>query len=57
MEARRIKRLLVLELGRLVGIVSRADLLRALEQLLPRESVAAVSNAQICRRVPAEIDK
>jgi CBS domain-containing protein len=57
MEARRIKRLLVLEQGRLVGIISRADLLRALEQLLPKASVAALSDAQIRRRVLAEIDK
>jgi CBS domain-containing protein len=57
MEARRIRRLLVLEQGRLVGIVSRADLLRALERLLPSESVTAVSDAQIRRRVLAEIDK
>jgi CBS domain-containing protein len=37
MEARHIKRLPVLSEGRLVGIVSRADLLRALIGLLPGE--------------------
>jgi len=57
MEVRRIKRLLVLEQGQRVGIVNHADLLRALEQLLPRESVAAVSDAQTRRRVLAAIDK
>lgn len=44
MESRAVKRLLVLEDGRLVGILSRADLLRALEQLLSR--AAAVSSAE-----------
>jgi CBS domain-containing protein len=57
MEARRIKRLPILEQGRLVGIISRADLLRALEQLLPKGPVAAVSDVEIRRRILAEIDQ
>ncbi len=57
MESRRIKRLPVLEGGRLVGIISRADLLRALSELLPKVSAEAVSDAEIRRRVLAEIDK
>lgn len=44
MESRAVKRLLILEDGQLVGILSRADLLRALEQLL--SGVAAVSSAE-----------
>jgi CBS domain-containing protein len=57
MEAQCIKRLPVLEKGRLIGIVSRADLLRALIQLLPEKPVAVTSDADLRRRVLAEIDR
>ena len=57
MESRRIKRLPVLEDGRLAGMVSRADLLRALVELLPKVPAGAVSDAEIRRRILAEIDK
>lgn len=52
MEARRIKRLPVLEHGRLAGIVTRADLLRALEKNLPPPpETLPVSDAELRRRV------
>ena len=57
MQARRVKRLPVLEHGRLSGIVSRADLLRALQQLLPKVATAAISDADIRRRILAEVDQ
>lgn len=46
MESRQVKRLPVLEDGRLVGIVSRADLLRALAQLLSQRVVTTLRLAQ-----------
>lgn len=55
MESRRIKRLPVQDAGQLVGILSRADLLRALEQLLPKTAAAAVSDAAIRRAVLAQL--
>jgi CBS domain-containing protein len=57
MESRRIKRLPVLENRKLVGIVSRADLLRALVELLPKAPAAGVSDAEIRRLILAEIDR
>jgi CBS domain-containing protein len=51
MESRRIKRIPVLENGRVVGIVTRADLLRALERLLPRARTPPVEDAELRRRV------
>lgn len=51
MESRRIKRIPVLENGRIAGIITRADLVRALESLLPREDTAPVADAEIRRRV------
>lgn len=57
MEARQIKRLPVLHRGRLIGIVSRADLLRALTQLLPERCLLTISDAELRKRVLAEIDK
>jgi CBS domain-containing protein len=57
MESQQVKRLPVLEEGQLVGIVSRADLLRALAQLLPARQVEAISDTELRKRVLAEIDK
>jgi CBS domain-containing protein len=57
MEAQQIKRLPVLQEGHLIGIVSRADLLRALAQLLPERRVVAISDVELRKRVLAEIDK
>jgi CBS domain-containing protein len=57
MESRRIKRLPVIENGRLIGIISRADLLRALAEMLPKSSVGPTSDADIRRRVVTEIGK
>jgi CBS-domain-containing membrane protein len=51
METHRIKRLPVLEHGRVTGIVTRADLLRALMRELPSAQVAPVSDAQLRQRV------
>jgi len=55
MEDRKIKRLPVLQEGRLVGIVSRADLLRTLSVLLSERKVAAISDAELRQRVLAQI--
>lgn len=55
MESKQIKRLPVLENNKLVGIVSRADLLRALAQLLPDRKVATISDAELRKRVLHEI--
>jgi CBS domain-containing protein len=57
MEAQGIKRLPVVEQDRLVGIVSRADLLRALTELLPQKGVVHASDADLRRRVLAAIDR
>lgn len=55
MESRRIKRIPVLENGRIAGIVTRADLLRALERLLPRANTPAVADVELRRRVLASL--
>jgi len=58
MERHHIKRLPVIEDGRLVGIVSRADLVRALLQNLPRPArKAALPDDEIRERMLAEIEK
>jgi CBS domain-containing protein len=62
MERRRIKRLPVIaqgiDHGRLVGIISRADLVRALVRNLPRPDEAPpLSDAEIRDRILAEIAK
>jgi len=57
MEKHRIKRVPVVEDGRLVGIVSRADLLAALAHLAPLAPDATLSDAEIRRRILAELDK
>ncbi len=55
MESRRIKRIPVLENGRIAGIVTRADLLRVLERLLPKGDTAPVADAELRRRVLASL--
>ncbi|MEJ1975431.1 MAG: CBS domain-containing protein [Acetobacteraceae bacterium] len=47
----RIKRLPVLRDGIIVGIVSRADIIRALAKLLPIASAARVSDPELMQRV------
>ncbi len=55
METRQIKRVPVLQRGHLIGIVSRADLLRALAQLLSERRTVAISDVDLRKRVLAEI--
>lgn len=55
MESRSIKRLPVMEADRLVGILSRADLLRALQQLLPKTTATAISDVAIRRAVLTQL--
>jgi len=58
MERRQIKRVPVIDSGRLVGIVSRADLVRALLRNLPRSaSEVAVPDQEIRDGILAEIAK
>jgi CBS domain-containing protein len=57
MEKHRIKRLPVLDHGTIVGIVSRANLLHALAHLAPIAPSTTASDADIRRRLLAEIDK
>lgn len=56
MEKRQIKRLPVLRDGRLVGIVSRANLIRALASA-PSEAAATADDATIQQRIIAEMEK
>ncbi len=57
MERHRVKRLPVIDKGRLVGIVSRANLLSALIDVLGEAHPAAAGDREIRRRVLSEIDK
>ena len=59
MEHHHIKRLPVIEKGRAVGIVSRANLVRALVRNLPKPAAGAAggSDDEIRRRILAEIAK
>lgn len=57
MERRRIKRLPVTRDGRVVGIVSRANLLRALARLAARPTPGSADDAAIRERIYAEIEK
>lgn len=59
MEGRRIKRLPVIDNGRLVGIVSRANLVRALVHQLPAAGaeMADAGDADLRERILAEISK
>ena len=56
MEKHRIKRLPVLEHGKIAGIVSRANLLHALAHLAPMAVPTTASDAEIRKRLLAEID-
>ena len=55
MERRHVKRLPVLRGGALVGIVSRADLMRALARLLDKEPGPTSNDNEIRQRVLAEM--
>ena len=57
MERRRIKRVPVLRAGKLVGIVSRANLLRALASVAGELRPAAASDAELRRLVLTELEK
>jgi CBS domain-containing protein len=57
MERRRIKRVPVLEGEKLVGIVSRADFLRALARGLEDHSAVAAGDEEIRARILAELAK
>ena len=57
MEKRHVKRLPVLDRGRLVGIVSRADVVSALLGRLSRGSAGGLSDAEIRQRIVDEIDR
>lgn len=56
MSSRRVKRLPVVEDGRVVGILSRADVLRALLRTVPREPGAA-TDAEIEQEIVAEFQR
>jgi CBS-domain-containing membrane protein len=57
MERHRIKRVPVVCARRLVGIVSRADLLRSLARLAPAAETIPTNDAEIRERVMAELRK
>lgn len=56
MERRRIKRLPVMRDGKVVGIISRANLMRALASIVPTLPVMAASDADIRKRLMAELE-
>ncbi|ALG74585.1 hypothetical protein VY88_30755 [Azospirillum thiophilum] len=55
METHRIKRVPVVERGALVGIISRANLLRALASVLPETTAAAPDDRALKERVTAAV--
>jgi CBS domain-containing protein len=57
MQSRHVKRLPVAEQGRLVGIVARADLLKALVKVLPIASPCTVPDAELSKCLSAEMTK
>ncbi|WP_414474427.1 CBS domain-containing protein [Microvirga sp. M2] len=56
MSRHQIKRLPVLEGGKVIGIVARSDVLRALARTLPTASPATIADDQIREAVLAELD-
>jgi CBS domain-containing protein len=57
MEAKHVKRLPVVDQGRLVGIVSRADVMAALIGLLSERPAGARTDAEIRDQILTEIDR
>jgi CBS domain-containing protein len=57
MEAKNVKRLPVIEQGRLVGILSRANLMAALVDLVCKQPAGAGTDAEIRRQILTEIDQ
>lgn len=57
MEHRRVKRLPVLRGGALVGIISRADLVRALAPLVDKQPAFASGDDEIRQRVLSELER
>ena len=57
METRHVKRVPVVEGGRLAGIVSRANLVEALAKTLAAQHEAAIDDDEIRARILAEIEK
>jgi len=57
MQAHRIKRVPVIDKERIIGIVSRADLLKALLRKISRASDVATSDAEMQRCIRAEISR
>lgn len=58
MESRRVKRVPVIENGRMVGIVARADLVKALLKIMPDSSaIPAVTDARMRAQFLHEVDK
>lgn len=55
MESRRIKRIPVLENGRLIGIITRWGLMRVLEGLLPRASTLPMDDEELRRRLLSSV--
>jgi CBS domain-containing protein len=56
MQKHRIKRVPVVEGGALIGVVSRADILRALLPELPEDEHEVLSDADMRRRILAELE-
>jgi CBS domain-containing protein len=57
METKHVKRVPVVDQGRLVGIVSRADVMAALVGLLSEKPAGAATDAEIRDQILAEIDR